>query len=74
MAVALSLASAQTSIPVKIVRTVQQGKNGHLLFSDVAANVIYKWTTDAPLSVFLENSGYNGKDVLNPVSINTSVC
>jgi gluconolactonase len=38
---------------------------GYLLFSDVAANVIYKWQQGKPLSVFLENSGYTGKDVLN---------
>lgn len=45
---------------------IQEGRNGHLLFSDVAANVIYKWTpTDKKLSVFLERSGYTGNDVLN---------
>ncbi len=44
---------------------IQQGPNGFLLFSDNAANVIYKWQQDAPLSVFLENSGYTGKDVKN---------
>jgi len=50
---------------------VSQGKNGYLLFSDCAANVIYKWAPSAPfsargeLSVFLENSGFTGKDNLN---------
>ena len=43
----------------------QEGKNGYLLFSDRIANVIYKWTPNGPLSVFLENSGYTGNDVLN---------
>jgi len=44
---------------------IQEGKGGHLLFSDCAANVIYRWAPGAKLSVFLENSGYTGKDVLN---------
>jgi gluconolactonase len=44
---------------------VQEGKDGYLLFSDRIANVIYKWTRNAPLSVFLENSGYTGMDPLN---------
>src|SRR5687768_17151647 len=35
---------------------------GHLLFSDNAANVIYKWQAGSPLSVFLENSGFTGRD------------
>jgi gluconolactonase len=33
---------------------------GYLLFSDCAANVIYKWQPNAPLSVFLERSGFTG--------------
>jgi gluconolactonase len=44
---------------------IKQGTGGYLLFSDCAANVIYKWQEGAPLSVFLERSGYTGKDVLN---------
>ena len=36
---------------------------GYLLFSDNAANVIYRWEPGKPLSVFLENSGYTGRDV-----------
>ncbi len=44
---------------------VKQGNSGYLLFSDCAANVIYKWQQGAPLSVFLERSGYTGNDVLN---------
>ena len=35
---------------------------GALLFSDNAANVIYKWQQGRPLSVFLERSGYTGRD------------
>jgi gluconolactonase len=38
---------------------------GYLLFSDMAANVIYKWTPDRQLSVFLEKSGYTGNDLNN---------
>jgi gluconolactonase len=38
---------------------------GSLLFSDMAANVIYKWTPAGQLSVFLEKSGYTGTDVNN---------
>jgi gluconolactonase len=38
---------------------------GYLLFSDMAANVIYKWTPSGQLSVFLEKSGYNGTDLNN---------
>ena len=41
---------------------VGDGPNGYLLFSDNAANVIYKWVPGAPLSVFLERSGFTGTD------------
>src|SRR5580704_5809138 len=44
---------------------IQEGAGGHLLFSDCAANVIYKWAPGADLSVFLENSGFTGRDNLN---------
>src|SRR5688572_17358343 len=36
---------------------------GYLLFSDNAANVIYRWEPGKPLAAFLENSGYTGRDV-----------
>ncbi len=39
---------------------VQQGKTGYLLFSDIGANVIYKWTPEGSMSVYLEKSGYTG--------------
>ena len=42
---------------------VQQGKRGYLLFSDIPANVIYKWTPDGKLSVYLDHSGYTGQDI-----------
>jgi len=41
------------------------GQDGYLLFSDNAANVIYKWAPNSPLSVFLENSGFTGRDNTN---------
>jgi gluconolactonase len=41
---------------------VPEGRDGYLLFSDNAANVIYKWSSNAPLSVFLEKSGFTGTD------------
>ena len=44
---------------------INDARGGYLLFSDCAANVIYKWQPDAPLSVFLERSGFTGSDNLN---------
>lgn len=44
---------------------VKDAAGGYLLFSDCAANVIYKWQPNAPLSVFLERSGFTGTDNLN---------
>src|SRR6266404_7888411 len=35
---------------------------GYLLFSDIPANAIYKWTPDGGISVFLKPSGFTGKD------------
>ena len=43
---------------------VSEGNRGYLLFSDMAANRIYKWSEDGQLSVFLENSGFSGTDRL----------
>jgi gluconolactonase len=44
---------------------VDDSGGGYLLFSDMAANVIYKWTPAGQLSVYLEKSGYTGSDVNN---------
>jgi gluconolactonase len=44
---------------------VQDGRTGYLLFSDMLDNVIYKWESGKPTSVFLEAAGYTGKDVTN---------
>jgi gluconolactonase len=41
---------------------VPEGQSGYLLFSDIGANRIYKWSLDRKLSVFLEKSGFNGPD------------
>src|SRR6188472_2233838 len=42
---------------------VPEGQDdGYLLFSDNAANVIYKWKRNQPLSAFLEKSGFTGTD------------
>jgi gluconolactonase len=37
-------------------------KPGYLLFSDIPANVIHKWTPNGKVSVFLEKSGFTGSD------------
>ncbi len=40
---------------------IRDGQSGYLLFSDIIANVIYKWTpADRQISVFMKNSGYTG--------------
>jgi gluconolactonase len=42
---------------------VPKAKSGYLLFSDIPANVIYKWTPDGQVSVYLDHSGYTGQDI-----------
>ena len=44
---------------------LRQGNSGSLVFSDMLDNVIYQWQEGRPLSVFLENAGYTGDDILN---------
>ena len=44
---------------------IREGGTGFLVFSDVAANVIYKRAADGLLSVFLERSGFTDTDNLN---------
>jgi gluconolactonase len=41
---------------------VHKGNQQYLLFSDIPANVIDKWTPDGKVSVFLEKSGFTGTD------------
>ncbi len=43
---------------------IKDGAGGHLLVSDLIANVIYKWTPGGELTAFLENI-YDGPDILN---------
>ena len=51
---------------------VSEGRGGYLLFSDIAANVIYKWMPGRPTSVFLEQSGFTGTDNTNVGAQSTS--
>ena len=44
---------------------VDEGASGYLLFSDMAANIIYKWAPPGTVSVFLEKSGFTGTDLNN---------
>jgi gluconolactonase len=38
---------------------VQEGQSGYLLFTDISANHIYKWSPDGALSMFLDRTGFN---------------
>ena len=51
---------------------VQERENGYLLFSDMAGNVVYKYTPGGQMSVFMEKSGYTGEDILNAGAQSTS--
>jgi gluconolactonase len=42
---------------------VWDAATGSLLFSDPNENTIYRWSPDAPVSVFRPNSGYTGPDI-----------
>src|SRR5262245_3444802 len=39
---------------------VWQKQGGYLLFSDIPANAVYKWTPGEGVSLFLKHSGYSG--------------
>lgn len=41
---------------------VWDSQRGYLVFSDIPKNQILKWTPDGKVSVFLERSGFTGKD------------
>jgi gluconolactonase len=56
---------ALTEGPVWVPDAREGPDGGYLLFSDNAANVIYKWARNKPLAVFLEKSGYTGTDASN---------
>ena len=49
-----------TEGPVWVRRPTEPG--GYLLFSDIPANKIHKWTPDGKVSVYLEPSGFTGGD------------
>jgi gluconolactonase len=42
---------------------IDEGPNSYLAVTDMAANVIYKWTPDGDVSVLLDRSGYTGYDI-----------
>ena len=44
------------------VTWVQRGDEGYLLFSDIPANVIYRWSSDGEIAIHLEKSGYQKPD------------
>jgi gluconolactonase len=50
-----------TEGPVWVPRTDES--DGYLLFSDPNNNVIYRWTQDGQLSIYLTKSGYRGMDI-----------
>lgn len=50
-----------TEGPIWVPKT--KNADGYLLFSDPYKNVIYRWTQDGALSVFMANSGYSGADI-----------
>ena len=50
-----------TEGPVWVPRT--DDSDGYLLFSDPNNNVIYRWTQDGQLSIFMTKSGYRGVDI-----------
>jgi len=49
---------------------VRQG--GYLLFSDIPANAITKWTPDGKVSIFLKPSGFTGSDASDVGSQNNN--
>jgi gluconolactonase len=50
-----------TEGPIWVPRT--EDTNGYLLFSDPNNNLIYRWTQDGQLSIFMTKSGYRGMDI-----------
>lgn len=50
---------------------ISEANGGYLVFSDMAANKIYKWDPESEqLSVFLNNSGFTGSDVSRVRALN----
>ena len=50
-----------TEGPVWVPRS--EDSDGYLLLSDPNNNVIYRWTPDGQLSIFMTKSGYKGMDI-----------
>jgi len=50
-----------TEGPIWVPKT--QDEDGYLLFSDPYNNIIYRWTQDGALSIFMTKSGYRGADI-----------
>jgi gluconolactonase len=50
-----------TEGPLWVPRT--EDTDGYLLFSDPNNNLIYRWTQDGQLSIFMTKSGYRGMDI-----------
>jgi len=50
-----------TEGPIWVPRT--EDTDGYLLFSDPNNNLIYRWTPDGQLSIFMTKSGYRGMDI-----------
>ncbi len=50
-----------TEGPIWVPRT--DDTDGYLLFSDPNNNLIYRWTPDGQLSIFMTKSGYRGMDI-----------
>jgi len=50
-----------TEGPIWVPRS--EDTDGYLLFSDPNNNVIYRWTQDGQLSIFMTKSGYRGVDI-----------
>jgi gluconolactonase len=44
---------------------MDDASGGHLLFADLISNVIYQWAPKEGTTVFLENAGYSGDDILS---------
>ena len=50
-----------TEGPIWVPRSEET--DGYLLFSDPNNNLIYRWTQDGQLSIFMTKSGYRGTDI-----------
>src|SRR4051812_12841568 len=50
-----------TEGPIWVPRN--EDSDGYLLFSDPNNNLIYRWTQDGQLSIFMTKSGYRGMDI-----------